>query len=276
MFAGGSDASARVVTFHVELLGGFATTRQGRRLELGPAGERLVALLASRNREVSRHIVAGLLWPECPEGRALANLRSTLHRVTPRAQGLLVSARTRLRLDLAVEVDLRSATVAGRRILAGRPDEADLSASTRDLLSNDVLPDWYEEDWIVMEREAFRQVRLHALEAACLMLADLGRYGEAVAAGLAATSAEPLRESAHRALITAHLREANHAEAMAQYERCRTVLRDELGVDPSPCLLDLVRAQAGTACAERRHHRRGPRRPGGGPAQAAPRDVAAT
>jgi hypothetical protein len=31
----------------------------------------------------------------------------------------------------------------------------------------------------------FRQVRLHALEVACRMLADLGRYGDAVAAGLA-------------------------------------------------------------------------------------------
>jgi DNA-binding SARP family transcriptional activator len=53
-------------------------------------------------------------------------------------------------------------------------------------------------------------------------------------------SAEPLRESAHRALIAAHLREANYGEAIAQYERCYILLRDELGVAPSPCLRDLI------------------------------------
>jgi DNA-binding SARP family transcriptional activator len=109
-----------------------------------------------------------------------------------------------------------------------------------ELLSHDVLPGWYEEDWILEEREAFRQVRLHALEVVCRMLADLGRYSDAVAAGLAAVRAEPLRESAHRALIVAHLREANYGEAIAQYERCCVLLRDELGVAPSPCLRELI------------------------------------
>ncbi len=61
-------------------------------------------------------------------------------------------------------------------------------------------------------------------------------------AGLAAVSAEPLRESAHRALIAVHLHEANYGEAVRQYERCRTMLREELGISPSPRLRDLLRA----------------------------------
>jgi DNA-binding SARP family transcriptional activator len=102
------------------------------------------------------------------------------------------------------------------------------------------LPYWYEDDWVIDEREAFRQVRLHALEILCLKLAMQKRYGEAVDTALAVVRAEPLRESAHRALVLVHLHEGNYGEALRQYERCRTLLRDELSVDPSPELRNLV------------------------------------
>jgi DNA-binding SARP family transcriptional activator len=68
----------------------------------------------------------------------------------------------------------------------------------------------------------------------------VGRYGEAVDAGLAAVCAEPLRESAHRVLIRTHMAEGNHAEAGRQYELCRRLLRHEVGVEPSPQLRELV------------------------------------
>ena len=102
-----------------------------------------------------------------------------------------------------------------------------------DLIAGDLLPGWYE-DWVVTEREHFRQLRLHALEQLCEQLTDDGRFGQAVEAGLAAVSGEPLRESAHRVLIRAYLQEGNRAEAIRQYSACRDVLRRELGIDPSP------------------------------------------
>ena len=55
-----------------------------------------------------------------------------------------------------------------------------------------------------------------------------------VEAGLVAVSGEALRESAHRVLIRAYLKEGNRGEAIRQYEACRQVLRRELGIDPSP------------------------------------------
>jgi DNA-binding SARP family transcriptional activator len=63
-----------------------------------------------------------------------------------------------------------------------------------------------------------------------------GRHGEAVAAGLAAVRAEPLRESAHGALIDAHLAAGNRAAARHQFEQCRRILLDELGLEPSDSL----------------------------------------
>lgn len=85
-----------------------------------------------------------------------------------------------------------------------------------------------------MEQERVRQLRLHVLEALAAALSAEGRYGLAVEAALAAVQAEPLRESAHRALIAVHLREGNGYEALRQYESFRERCRRELGVPPSP------------------------------------------
>jgi len=91
-----------------------------------------------------------------------------------------------------------------------------------------------------MERERYRQLRMHALEILCVRLSGAGRHGEAVEAGLAAVSGEPLRESAHRVLIGAHLAEGNRCEAIRQFDRYRGVLQRELGLEPSPEIAALI------------------------------------
>jgi DNA-binding SARP family transcriptional activator len=91
-----------------------------------------------------------------------------------------------------------------------------------------------------MEQEQYHQLRLYALEAMAKRLTTAGRHGEAVAAALAAVRAEPLRESAHRVLIDAHLAAGNRAAAQHQYEQCRRVLLDELGLEPTKSLRHLL------------------------------------
>jgi DNA-binding SARP family transcriptional activator len=171
-----SDPGGLDVGYEVHILGRFSIIKQGRPLALGMATERLVALLASRGKELPRHLIAGLLWPDCAEARARANLRSTLHRLSPPLAELVVSAPTRLRLSRSVVVDLETAAAAGERILAGTPTGEDLSTRMRKLLALDLLPDWYDDEWVIADREAFRQVRLHALEILCGTLASCGRH----------------------------------------------------------------------------------------------------
>ena len=85
---------------------------------------------------------------------------------------------------------------------------------------------------MLLERERVRQLRMHALEALAEKLAAAGRYGEAVQAAYAAVVAEPLRESAHRAVVRVHLVEGNVAEAVRAYDSFRTMLAEELGRGP--------------------------------------------
>lgn len=104
-----------------------------------------------------------------------------------------------------------------------------------------LLPGWYD-DWVIFERERIRQRLLHALEALSRRLIEVGRCAEALDAAISAVGVDPLRESANRILIEAHLAEGNVVEACRTYKRYRDTVRCELGVEPSQQLTDLMRA----------------------------------
>jgi DNA-binding SARP family transcriptional activator len=106
-------------------------------------------------------------------------------------------------------------------------------------LGGELLPGWYD-DWVLPERERLRQLRLHALEVSADRLAREGRYGEAVQAAYAAVHTEPLRESAHRAVVRVHLAEGNVVEAVRAYRDFRDRLVHELGVSPTMQMEELI------------------------------------
>ncbi len=216
----------------LRLLDGFEFEQDGARVELPLGTQRLVAFLAFHERPLLRTYVAGCLWLDSSSERSYANLRTALWRLRRPAMGLIECRGQHLLLATEVDIDLRHVV---RLAHAPLDDGADPSETTHVLLTGDLLPDWYD-DWVVVERERLRQLRLHALEAHCLRLARCGRFCEAVEVGLAAVSAEPLRESAHRALILAHLAEGNMIEAARQYVRFRDLAWEALGVEPSRAL----------------------------------------
>jgi DNA-binding SARP family transcriptional activator len=112
------------------------------------------------------------------------------------------------------------------------------------VFEQDLLPGWYD-DGILIERERLRQLCLHGLEAICERLVLMGRYPEAINAGLVAVAAEPLRESAHLVLMRAYKAEGNRCEALRAYGILRALLRSELGIDPSGQVDDCVRSRLG-------------------------------
>ncbi len=233
----------RGLTVELHVLGGFRLAHPDGPVALSAGTQRLVALLAIRARPLRRSYVAGVLWAEAEEKRATASLRSALWRLRRPGVPLVDASTVEVSLGDGVQVDYRDALDAAHRVVEGRLDTpgAELDRFPFHLLTEDLLPDWYE-DWVTAEREYFRQLRLHALEALCLVFARAGRFGRAVAAGLAAVQAEPLRESAHRALMRAYAAEGNRAEVVRQYRWYRRILHEELGGRPSPEMEDLVRS----------------------------------
>lgn len=221
----------------LRVLGGFQLLVGERPQPLPFQAQRVLGLLAVLGCPQSRSTVAGTLWEYVGERRAQANLRNALWRINLAHDAVLRCTRHTVALDSALSLDLADAQRRAQALLSGELAEPDGGAIA--VLDHDLLPTW-DEDWLVIDRERQRQLRLHALEALSVSLCQTGRYGEAITAALAAVRAEPLRESSQRALIAAHLGEGNLSEAVRQLDVYRKLLDGELGVAPSAQLAALV------------------------------------
>jgi DNA-binding SARP family transcriptional activator len=197
--------------------------------------------LALHNRAVNRAALAGTLWPDVSERRAYSSLRAALSRLHGTARRALMTSKLEVGLAEGVSVDIRHSRALAHRLLdpARPPTSRDLGMDAVAVLSADLLPDWYD-DWVLVEAEDWRQLRLHALEVLVGHLTAVGRWGEAAGAARAAVRAEPLRESSHAALIEVYLAEGNQSEAVRVYRSYRARLQDELGLEPTPRLRQLV------------------------------------
>jgi DNA-binding SARP family transcriptional activator len=226
----------------LDLLGGFRVRCANDACPIPMSAQRVLAFVAMHDRPLRRSYVAGVLWSDSSEKNSRASLRSALWRLgRVRCAPMLVRSRY-LELSPQVTVDMREIESKAGRLQDDDDDceEQDLDSVMR---SRDLLPGWYD-DWVVTERERLRQLRLHALESSCARLILAGRFGRAVQAALVAIQEEPLRETAHRALIQAHLAEGNAAEAVRQYRRYTRMLWEELRLEPSAQTKALVHGLA--------------------------------
>lgn len=215
--------------YRITLLGQFALHIDGRPVELPSTTGRLAAVVALGG-DHGRSRLAGMLWPDTTEDRARASLRSALWQAGQIAPGLL-RANGSVQLDLEVEVDVHALGLAAHQLMSGNcVDPTDLAL--RKYCERELLPDW-DDEWLVPERERLQQVQLHVLEAIACACVERGLFGLAIDAALAALKIDPLRESAHRTVIRAHLAEGNYAAALRAYRECVRVLDDEFGIEPS-------------------------------------------
>lgn len=241
-----------------------------------PSGQarRLLAYLGIHG-EAPRAEVAGVLWPDVNEARAMGSLRTTLwrlHRATASGEGLVASATEMLALHESVRVDVRGLVESalllgaseGARSVPESGAESDSEAGVesgsesgsvpesvseseglvarhgdRVLAGGELLPGWYDE-WVLHERERLRQLRLHALEGLSALLVEQRRHVAALEAAFIAVRLEPLRESAHRAVVAVHVAEGNVCEAIRHYDAYRVLLDRELGVEPSERLVGML------------------------------------
>lgn len=233
---------ADVAPIELSLLGAFSLRVSGKQVPgLLPGSQRLLAFLALHHRPMSRVAVAGRMWPESSHERAGVSLRSALARLEPATRDAIILASAGLALGDTVTVDLHAAHDLAHRLLLG--DEAvtddDLSSASIETLALELLPDWHDE-WIAADADDWRELRSTALEAASHLLATRNQPLDAARAARAAIKVEPLRESAHGALIHALLMHGNRSEALRAFERYRELLGDALDIEPTQELSDMV------------------------------------
>jgi DNA-binding SARP family transcriptional activator len=221
-------------SLRLALVGGFALSCGGEERRLPGSVQRLLAFLALQERPVPRQRAAFALWPDASEAHAYGSLRAAVFRLKSGCRDRLLRDGRELGLREDVEVDLHRA-----RALAGEACDSGATELEAILRGGELLPDWYD-DWVLIERERFHELRSRMLEELSGAYLRSGTAERAIEVALAAVQAEPLRESSRRALIRAQLAIGNRAEALAQYTRFSELL-SAFGLTPSPELDSLVR-----------------------------------
>jgi DNA-binding SARP family transcriptional activator len=232
----------------IQLCGRFAVDIDGSRIEgtlPGRRGRVLFAyLVLNRGRPSPRDelLMAGWGADAPAEARSALNVLLSKLRHSLGADHLQGRAQIELLLPQATFVDVEaaqegahraeSAIAEGRWVQAWGPAGIAYHVATRPFLTG------LEAPWIDQWRRRLEEVRLRGLE--CFAAASLGLGGPALAQAeeraRTLTELAPYRETGHHILIEALERRGNIAEALRAYERLRVLLREELGIAPSPTL----------------------------------------
>jgi DNA-binding SARP family transcriptional activator len=150
--------------FSLKLLGQFAVHRGDQPVELPPACQRLIALVALKRRPVHRLWVCAMLWPHAQTRRAIASLRSTMWRLRPAgADPLLEVDPQYLALAPGVSVDWYDAVdQVGQLLDHDEPVDPQFVSGLLALLRAGELLDGWSEPWVTGERQRYRAVRKEA------------------------------------------------------------------------------------------------------------------
>ncbi len=212
----------------------------------------LARLAAEPDRAQRRESLAGLLWPEQDERAARHSLSQavwSLRRALADDGDAPVLLVTRDAIGLSPEVDVTvdvaeldalldavaahpHATGLICRQCAGR-----LVAATRlyrgSFLEDLSLPDSAAfAEWALACREQLRQRVARALSQLASYHQSRAEYDRAADAARQLLRIDPWDEDAHRELMEALASGGQRAAALVQYEQCRRILADELGVEP--------------------------------------------
>jgi DNA-binding SARP family transcriptional activator len=237
-------------TLEFRLLGPLEALAGGTPIALGLKQRMLLVLLLLRaNEVVSRDRLIDELWGDQPPDaapNALAALVARLRRALPADVLLTAPGGYELRIDRQA-LDLHRFELLveeGRKTLAAG-DPARAAERLRLALSiwrGPALADFEYETFAQPAITRLEELRLAAIESRIDADLALGRHVELVGEVQSLVRENQLRERLRGQLILALYRSGRQAEALEAYREGRTVLVEELGIEPSPPLQELERA----------------------------------
>ncbi len=273
------------------LLGGFQAELDGRPVT-GFKSNKVRALLAylavEAERPHRRSTLAGLLWPERPDRAALNNLRYSLANLRKilddrsSATPFLLIDHDTIQFNRAGDAWLDADQLLARIAAACGPHAAgDLSpAAIADLQSvlalyrgsllegfsaGDAAP---FEEWLLLRREQIAQQVTWALANLAATHEARGNYPQAQTCARRQVALEPWNEDAHRALMRTLALDGQRSAALHQFQVCRRILAEELGVEPAEETIALFEAVRKGGWVDRETRKQGI--PAGGTRDASP------
>ena len=232
----------------ISLLGAFEVKLAGQAVS-GFQSDKARALLAylavEADRPHRRERLAGLLWPDFTERSARTNLRSALanlrqvigdHGATP--PFLLVTRQTiQFNADSNHWLDVATFTMLlnenkGDHLSPDLLEEA-VALYQGPFLAGFTLADSAAfEQWLLQQREALAHQIVAVVRRLVSYYEQQGRYEQALPLARRQVTLEPWDEMAHRQLMHLLALNGQRSAALAQFEACRDILAQDLGVEP--------------------------------------------
>jgi len=212
-----------------------------------------LAATSSKDLLHSRETLAGLLWGETSETQARKSLTKALSTLNKLLAPYLCIDRQGAAFNQAADCQVDVTTFEALMATGDPPQTVEPLRAAVALYQGDFLEGFSVKDapafeeWVLTQREHLRALVLHALDA----LVDDALHRADYITGLEDATRllvlDPWRESAHRQMMILLARSGQRPAALAQYERCRQALADELGVGPLPETIALYEQLKATA-----------------------------
>jgi DNA-binding SARP family transcriptional activator len=241
----------------IQLCGRLVVTLDGQWVEdelPGAKGQVLLAyLVLNRARRMNRDQLLVAVYGEDASHDHHSRLSVLLSKLRRVVGSELIVGRSEIELVLPpdvfvdVEAALEGLHRAETHVARGEWADAWGPAGIAYHVASRPLLQGHDHPWLDEWRRRLDDVRLRGLE--CVAAARLGLGGptlpQAEACGRWLVELAPYRETGHRILMEALERRGNVAEALRVYDRLRVLLRDELGIAPSPAVQSVYRRLLG-------------------------------
>jgi DNA-binding SARP family transcriptional activator len=230
------------------ILGPLEVVERGRVLTLGGARQRtlLAVLLTRANEAVSTDRLIDELWgARAPRmaANALQYHVSQLRKALASSDAIVTQEAGYLIRVASHELDLLRFERLVEEAQGATPEHAArLLHEALDLWRGPALADLAETSFAASEILRLEELRMGALERRLEADLALGRHAELVGELEALVREHPLRERFRAQLMRALYCSGRQAEALRVYRETRTMLVDELGIEPSPALRELEQA----------------------------------
>lgn len=251
----------------LSFLGQFHVTLDGqivRRFESDNARALLAFLAMEANQAHRRSSLAALLWPDHSEAAARNNLRQTLFNLRKTLADdrqpvpfLLISHQTvqfnraaPYHLDVETLQTVLDSLERGTTPLDTRASEH-LAGYTAPLLADAALvTSMAFDEWLLLRREQLHRRMMAALTRLSETALAQQRWHEVEQLTIRQLALDPWREEAYRQLMRTLAAQGRRTEALAQFEQCRLVLAEALGLEPMAETVALAeQIKAGTLAA---------------------------
>ncbi len=200
----------------------------------------LAYLAVEADRPHPRETLAGWLWPDYADRAALDNLRYTLsslrRAIDDRAAQppFLIITRDTIQFNIAsgYSLDLIGLAASSSLDAIGELEQA-IALYRGCFLEGFSCDSVAFEEWVLFKREQISRQVLTVLQRLGTHYEQSGEYERAALYARKQLELEPWDEEAYQELMRALALSGQRSAALAQYETCRRLLLQELGVGPS-------------------------------------------